>query len=232
MLPRVKKEEAIANNLANAGTTGFKKDIVFSKELSRAEKRLKPKQVDWQTNLDSRVKVDHAPGIFDRTDNPLDIAIEGDGFFQLQGEDGSRVLTRSGSFVVDSEGYLAFPGGYRVVGDGGPLQVGSGQLSIAQTGEIESGGAQVGRIVPQTLNDLDKLQRLGGSLFAVPEGEETVTSLSFTLRQGYLETSNVDVVNEMVDMIVEYRNYEANARSLQTQDESLDQLMNRVAGDR
>lgn len=232
MLPRVKKEEAIANNLANAGTTGFKKDIVFSKELTRAEKRLRPTQVDWQTNLDSLVRVDQAPGVFDRTDNPLDIAIEGDGFFQLQGENGERVLTRAGAFVVDSEGYLAFPGGYRVLGDGGTLQVGNGQVNIAQTGEVESDGAQIGRIVPQTLDDLSRLQRLGGSLFAVPNGEETIPALSYTLRQGYLETSNVDVVNEMVDMIVEYRTYEANARSLTTQDESLDQLLNRVAGDR
>lgn len=230
MLPRVKKEEAIANNLANAGTTGFKKDVVFSKELTKAETRLRPQQVDWQTNLDSLVKVDYEPGVFDRTDNPLDVAIEGDGFFQLQAEDGTRVLTRSGSFVVDSDGYLAFPGGFRVIGDGGPLQVGGGQVSIAQTGEVEADGGQIGRIVPQTLTDLDRLERLGGSLFAVPEGEETVASLSYTLRQGYLETSNVDVVNEMVDMIVEYRTYEANARSLMTQDETLDQLMNKVAG--
>ena len=64
----------------------------------------------------------------------------------------------------------------------------------------------------------------------MPEGEETVPPLNYTVRQGYLETSNVDVVNEMVDMIVAYRTYEANARALQTQDESLDHLMNRVAG--
>jgi flagellar basal body rod protein FlgG len=230
MLPNIKKQEAIANNVANAGTTGFKKDVVFSRELSKAQSRLRPKQTDWQSNIDSWVSVDHAPGVFDRTSNPLDLALEGDGFFALQSPEGNTVLTRSGSFVVDSEGYLAFPGGYRLLGDGGPIQVGNGELNIGQNGEVEVDGLLAGNITPQSLDDLNKLQRLGGSLFAVPQGEETIPPLSYTIRQGYLETSNVDVVNEMVDMLVAYRTYEANAVSLQTQDESLEHLMKKVGG--
>jgi flagellar basal-body rod protein FlgG len=206
--------------------------VTFSKELNRAEQRRRPQKVDWQTTVDNWIKVDYAPGVFDRTGNPLDMAIEGDGFFTLEADDGTTVLTRSGSFVVDSNGYLAFPGGFRVVGDGGPIQVGSGQVNVSQTGEVEVNGAAVGRITPRTLDDLDKLKRIGGSLFAVPTGEELISPLSYTVRQGYLETSNVNVVDEMVDMMVAYRTYEANARALTTQDETLDQLMNRVAGQR
>jgi flagellar basal body rod protein FlgG len=230
MLPRIEKQEAIANNIANAGTTGFKKDVVFAKELAKAETRMAPRKSDWQQAVKSFIHVDHAPGVFDKTDNPLDLAIEGDGFFTLQSEDGSTVLTRSGSFVVDSEGYLAFADGMRLVGDGGPIQAGDGVLAVSQTGEVEVDGIRSGRISPQSVADVDRLQRLGGSLFAVPEGEELLPSLSATVRQGYLETSNVDVVGQMVDMIVAYRTYEANARALQTQDSTLDHLLSKVAG--
>ncbi len=230
MLPRIEKQEAIANNIANANTTGFRKNVVFARELAGAETRLKPKKVDWEQTVANYITVDYAPGVFDKTDNPLDMAIEGDGFFTLQADDGSTVLTRSGSFVVDGQGYLAMPGGFRVQGDGGPIQVGDGQPSVAQTGEIEVDGLPVGRISPQSPADVAALERLGGSLFGVPDGVELLPSISATVRQGYLETSNVDVVSEMVDMIVAYRTYEANANALQTQDKSLDHLLGKVAG--
>ena len=230
MLPRIEKQEAIANNIANANTTGFRKNVVFARELAGAESRLTPKKVDWQQTVANYIAVDHAPGVFDKTDNPLDLAIEGDGFFALQAEDGSTVLTRSGSFVVDSEGYLAMSGGFRVQGDGGPIQVGDGSPSIALTGEVEVGGVPVGRVALQSPADLSTLERLGGSLFGVPQDVELLPPLSATVRQGYLETSNVDVVGEMVEMIVAYRTYEANARALQTQDSSLDHLFSKVAG--
>ena len=232
MLPHIDKQEAIAHNIANAGATGFKKDRVFAKELTEAESRVRPKKTDWEKTVASYIKVDHAPGVFDKTANPLDLAIEGDGFFTLQTSEGTTVLTRSGSFVVDNEGFLAFPGGYRLMGDGGTIQVGTGQLAVSQTGEVQVDGQSAGRITPKTVADVDRLVRLGGSLFGVPEGEPLLPPLSFTVQQGYLETSNVDVVQEMVDMIVAYRTYEANARALQTQDSSLDHLMNKVAGKR
>lgn len=230
MLPRIQKQEAIANNIANAGTTGFKRDIAFSREMVKAESKLAPRRSDWEGTLSNFIHIDYTAGVFDKTDNPLDLAIDGDGFFTLLDESGATVFTRSGSFVVDNEGYLAMPGGLRLQGDGGPLQVGDGQLSVAQTGEVEVDGLSIGTIVPQSIADLDKLQRLGGSLFAIPEGEELLPPISASIRQGYLETSNVNVVGEMVDMIVAYRTFEANARALQTQDSSLDHLFNKVAG--
>lgn len=232
MLPRIEKQEAIANNIANANTTGFRKNVVFARELSSAESRLMPKKDDWQQTVANYITVDYAPGVFDKTDSPLDLAIEGDGFFTLMADDGSTVLTRSGSFVVDADGYLAMSGGLRVHGDGGPIQVGDGIPSVAQTGEVEVNGVPVGRISPQSPADLESMQRLGGSLFGVSEDVELLPALSATVRQGYLETSNVDVVGEMVDMIVAYRTYEANARALQTQDSSLDHLLGKVAGGR
>jgi flagellar basal-body rod protein FlgG len=230
MIPRVQKQELIANNLANVNSAGFKKDRMFTKELNAAEKKFLPKKADWEQPMVDQLFVDYQSGIFDKTDNPLDIAIEGDGFFQLQAPDGNVVLTRAGTFSVNQEGYLVYPGGYLLRGEGGPIQVGAGKVNIAPGGMVEVNGAPADRIPTSTISDLSKLQRLGGALFAVPEGEELLPSVSAQLRQGYLETANVDVVHEMVDMIVSYRTYEANAKALQSQDQSLDHLFSKVAG--
>ncbi len=232
MLPQIKKQEAVANNIANSGTAGFKKDVMFSRELSRAEQKVSPKPNDWQTALESRIHIDHSLGVFDKTSNPLDLAIEGDGFFTLQAADGITALTRSGAFVVDSDGFLSMSGGFRLIGDGGPVQVGAGQLSVGQDGEVEVDGLTVGRIAVKTVADVTTLERLGGSLFELPTGEELIDPLQATIRQGYRETSNVDVIQEMVDMMVAFRTYESNARALQTQDASLNHLFQRVGGDR
>lgn len=234
MLPQLKKQEIIANNIANIGTSGFKKDRLFTKELSHAElkKSAAPdrRQTDWQIPLVDKTLVDFAPSIFDKTDNPLDLAIEGDGFFRLESADGSAALTRSGTFQVDSAGFLTYGGNFRVIGDGGPIQVGNGTLNVSQTGEVEVDGAAVTRIVPVSVPDATKLQRLGGALFALPAGVEAAPVAQPVIRQGYLETSNIDMVAEMVDMMVAYRTYEANAKAMQVQDTSLDHLFSRVAG--
>ena len=229
MVPRVRKQEMHANNVSNASTTGFKRDRIFTKELSRAVEQQMPHRNDWEKPMIDESWIDYAPGVFDQTGNPLHLAIEGDGFFTLQSPEGNVVLSRSGAFEVDAEGYLSFAGGYLVTGEGGPIQVGNGEISVAADGEIQSDGLSVGRITPQSVTDVQNLQRIGGSLFVVPQGEELLPALNASLRQGYLETSNVDVVREMVDMIISYRMYEANAKAVQTQDKTLDHLFGNVA---
>ncbi len=229
MIPRVQKQEMIANNVANAGTVGYKKDTMFFRELSKAERKLTPKRSDWQQPLVDKTFVDYTPGTFDHTDNPLDLAIDGDGFFRLQGPDGSTLLTRSGTFLISGDGILSYPGGYQVMGESGPIQVGNGTVTVNESGQIEVDGSTVGRIVPVTVDDFEKLDKAGNSLFVVPQGVQTSTATGSTIRQGYLETSNVDIVREMVDMIIAYRTYEANAKALQTQDSSLDALFRKVA---
>lgn len=228
MLPRIKKQELTAHNIANVSTPGYKKDMLFTKELTRAEQKLVPKQSDWQKPLLYEVYTDYAPGVFNKTGNPLDLAIDGDGFFILELADGTRALTRSGSFTVNSDGFLAFPGGPLVLGEGGPIEVGNGKVTVSQSGEVDIDGAIVGRIVPVSVDNMDLLNKMGSSLFAVPEDVELIPVTTATIRQGYLEAANVDIVGEMIDMIVSFRTYEANARALQSQDRSLEHLFNRV----
>jgi len=230
MLPRIKKQELTANNIANVSTPGYKRDMLFTKELTRAEQKLVHKQSDWQRPMVNEVYTDYAPGIFDKTGNPLDLAIDGDGFFTLELADGTRALTRAGSFTVSNDGFLVFPGGPLVLGEGGPIEVGNGKVTISQSGEVDVDGSVISRIVPVTVDNVDLLTKLGGCLFAVPEGVELRPVTTASIRQGYLEAANVDIVGEMIDMIVSFRTYEVNARALQTQDRSLENLFNRVGG--
>lgn len=230
MIPRVKQQEAIANNIANATSSGFKKDGLFIRELAKAERKTTRKQADWHQPMVTKTFVDQTQGTLDRTNNPTDLAIDGEGFFRLQAPNGDILLTRSGAFQVDSEGYLVYPGGYKVMGESGPIQIGDGQISIAQTGEVEVDGTIVARIMPVTVMDINQLDKIGAALFALPDSAEATPVAQPIIQQGYLESANVDVVRQMVDMIIAYRMYEANAKSLQSQDTSLDHLFNRVAG--
>ena len=84
--------------------------------------------------------------------------------------------------------------------------------------------------VPSTVSDIDQLQKIGNSLYAVPEGTELIAVERFNIREGYIETSNVDIVREMIDMMVSFRAYEANSRAVQAQDQSLNNLFSRVGG--
>ncbi len=230
MIPHLKKQEVSANNLANAGTPGYKKDLVFTQELSRAKQKFAPRRTDWEQPMIEDVYVDYTPGSLDKTGNALDLAIEGDGFFTLEAPDGSTLLTRSGSFGVDADGFLVFSDGFRVIGEGGPIEVGDGRVTVNHTGSIEVDGALVGRIVPNTVADMNQIEKIGDSMFAVKEGAELIAVESFSIRQGFLETSNVDLVREMIDMMISFRAYEANAKAMRSQDESLGHLFSRVGG--
>lgn len=232
MIPRIKKQELTANNIANASTAGFKKDMLFTRELSKAEKKLHPQRSDWQRLMVDEIHTNFAPGVFDRTGNPLDLAIDGDGFFTLELSDGTLALTRAGAFTVNSEGFLTFPGGALLLGEGGPIEVGSGKVVVGNSGIVEVNGANVGRIVPVTVADIEQLDKIGSALFLVPDNVELRPVQKSTIQQGFLETSNVDIVREMIEMIISFRNYEADARAVQIQDESLGHLFNRVASKR
>lgn len=232
MVPRLKKQELVANNLANASTPGYKKDRLFVQELTKAEKRLRPQKSDWQEPMVDQIYTSFAPGAFDRTGNPLNLAIDGDGFFQVELADGSRALTRNGAFSVSADGLLEIPGGATLIGEGGAIEVGSGKVEISATGIVTSDGQNVGRITPVTVENFDTLHKVGGSLFVVPEGTELIPIETSNIQQGFLEASNVDIVKEMIEMIISFRNYEADSKAIKTQDDSLEQLFNRVGSSR
>jgi len=229
MIPQIKKQEITANNISNSSTPGFKKDAVFLKELDEVQKISLPRQSDWEIPMIDRTYTDFTQGSFDNTGNDLDTAISGDGFFVLENpENSQRMYTRNGNFSIDLEGFLVNSEGYRVLGDGGPIAAGGGTVSISESGEVSVDNNQVGRLSVVTFSDKATLDKVGESGFVPGNGEEPQAATNYSIRQGYLERANTDVVKEMVGMITTYRNFESNSKAIQIQDNSLDALFNQV----
>ncbi|MCP4703148.1 MAG: flagellar basal-body rod protein FlgF, partial [candidate division Zixibacteria bacterium] len=218
MVPRIKQQETIANNLANVSTPGYKKDMLFTRELTRAQIKKAPRQTDWQTPMIDQIYTQHSQGTLDKTGNPLDLALEGTGFMMLETPEGENLLTRAGNFTVDPQGFLTTADGNRLLGEGGSINVGNGTVSISEAGQVEVDNDIVGTIRVVEVENRNQLRKTGRSAFNIPDGIQPSAAVNFAIRQGYLETSNVDIVKEMVEMIVSFRNYEADAKSLQTQD--------------
>ncbi len=229
MVPRMKQQEIRANNIANAATPGYKKDAVFLKELDAARRSAIPTKSDWQTPMIDQVYTDYTQGAFDQTNNVLDLAIEGNGFFATESAQGESVqYSRNGHFTVDPNGFLVNSEGYRVLGDGGPIEVGSGTVSFNESGEVLVDDSVAGRLQIVDFPDKSVLVKVGGSGFVVDETVEPEPAVDFSVRQGFLERANINVIKQMVGMIIALRHFESGAKAIQSQEESLETLFNQV----
>ncbi|BER93250.1 flagellar basal-body rod protein FlgG [Atrimonas thermophila] len=235
--------DVIANNLANINTTGFKKSRVDFQDLMYQTVRVKgaPNTQENQIPTGIEVGLGVRPAAVQKlffqgdayeTGNPLDIAIEGDGFFQVLLADGTIGYTRDGSFKLDAQGRI-------VTSDGFPLEPpitvpqDAESITIGQDGTVTAKIA--GETEPQELGVIELarfinpagLQSIGRNLYVatVASGEPQVGTPGFdglgTLAQGFLETSNVQVVEEMVRMISAQRAYEINSKAISVADEMM-----------
>ena len=236
----------VAHNLANVNTTGFKKsrvefeDLVYdqTKVPGAATSATGEAPVGLETGLGVRVVAtsrDFGRGNLKATNGPLDLAIEGDGFFQVQLPSGEVGYTRSGSFHLSGEGAL-------VTSDGYPLEpqmtipANATSISISKDGVVsasipgQTGVQQVGRIELASFQNPAGLQAQGGNVFlaTTASGEPKVGApgedARGTIAKGFVEDSNVSVVEEMVNMILGQRAYEANSRVIKAADEMLSQV--------
>jgi flagellar basal-body rod protein FlgF len=225
MLPRILKQEIFANNMANVNTTGFKKDDVFMQVLSQASEESKLSGEPWETPMVDGTYVDFEQGATERTDNPDDLAIEGDGFFAIETPNGTR-YTRAGDFTVSPQGLLTDKLGNPVLSDSGPIPVIGNDLTVGTDGNISVDGVGVGKL---KIVDFDKpynLVKAENGYFA--RKDETVAEKpvkTISIRQGYLEKSNVNAVEVMVDMLSSFRSYEAGQKAIQSQDETLEKAV-------
>jgi len=163
------------------------------------------------------------------TGNPLDLAINGAGFFAVQTPSGT-LYTRDGTFFRDSEGRLArADGGLLLSEDDAPLQVGTGDIIVEGDGTVSSGGQTVGRIRVVDFDPTQRLLKLGSNYLA-PEDPVTpeIAAAGAAISQGFLERSNVDLARASVEMITAVRSYEASQRMIQLQDQTLDRAINDV----
>ncbi len=266
MVAQMRRLDTIANNLANVDLNGYKRDTVINKAF--------PEMLIRRMNDDGMFvfplgSIDTTPivgklgtgvelnevftvftqGSLKQTENPFDLALEGEGFLSVLLPDGER-YTRNGSFLLNDEGYLVTKHGEFVLGENGPIKVKKNNFVIDQDGVIYQNATFSGderRLVSLEENEWENLERvdrlkivdfkrlrylkkMGNSFWRDTEesgpAEIAVGDRRPKVRQGFLESSNVNVVTEMVRMIEVQRTYEANQKMIQTQDSLLGRLIN------
>ena len=224
LLAQEQRMNQVSNNVANVDTAGFKRENVTFWEMlytasdnrQRVGKGLRP-----ITNFTS--------GPMEATGNPLDLAINGEGFFRVQTPAGVR-YTRAGNFLLNNQGQVVTPGGDLVLGEGGSVVLNNERVDIGVDGRIFQDGEVVDRLAVVVFPDNSVLERDGASLFRVAaeaQGQEQIAEDS-EVRQGYLEGSNVQAVVEMTEMIDLYRNYESQQRAVRALDEIDGQAVQKV----
>ena len=234
MLARQVQQERLANDLANVNTAGYKRErLVTASFPELLLSRLEPPAPAAVGPLGTGTVVadagpDLAQGPLQETGRPQDLALEGEGFFAVAGPDGVY-YTRAGHFQVGPEGLLQTPAGWPVLGVGGiPLVVGSDDFEVTPDGQVVAGGIPVGVVARVTFVNPAGLRKVGENLFAPTAEAGAVVPVATPVRQGYLEQSNVDPVRAVVELLDNFRAFEAAQRALQAQDQTLGLAINEV----
>lgn len=162
------------------------------------------------------------------TGGKLDIAIKGNGFFKLQGENGETLYTRNGSFAI-TEGYLTDLDGRRVLGRNGTIPLNGGNIDISSNGEVQVDGIPVDILDVVDINNKEFLRKRGDNLFYIAENADAGENIfDGEVLQGYLESSNMNPISGMVEMITLLREFEANQKVIRMQDEMLEKAANEI----
>jgi flagellar basal-body rod protein FlgG len=231
------RQSVLANNLANADTVGFKRDVATFAErvpASRAGVRRGPSSRDLQALSGGlwlgTTHTDHSEGPVVQTDHPLDVALEGPGFLRVGGGDGA-LLTRDGRMMMDADGWLvSVTDGAPVLGRGGQqirLNPRGGEATIDTDGKVVQDGGIRGWLALVDVKDYAALEKVGASRFAAPEG--SLTSSPAYVHAGYVEGSGSRPIAELVDLMEASRAYQINAEMVSLQDQSLGRLINVIA---
>ena len=210
-----RRYELISNNLSNAMTPGFKKDVsifheIFSEALHPSLSTLSMDSEFSQTLLQQ--------GVIQRSGNPLDLAIEGEGFFRVKTPEGVR-YTRNGNFRLTKEGVLVESNGFPVLSRNGEINLRGNQIAVEEDGSIKVDGADREKLALITFADLKELKKEGKTLFKLEGEQEEKEAEGARVLQGALEGSNVNAMEEMVQMIDSLRTFEACYKIVQVQDE-------------
>lgn len=229
MLAESTRQEVVAQNLANALTSGYKRtdSATAPFETFLLRNMTMPGQPEiGLTNMGSQVSrldIISTQGPLRSTGNQLDLALVGDGYFAVNAPGGVR-YTRDGSFTIDQNGVLVTKEGFTVRGVNGPIRANGNQpIGISQSGEVTQGGRNIGRLQITAL-DPNSLAKEGASLMTgTPRGNATAS-----VRQAFLEGSTVNPVSEMVELIRVMRSFEANQKSVQAHDEALGSAITKV----
>jgi flagellar basal-body rod protein FlgG len=177
----------------------------------------------------SEVEINFGQGQLQQTESSFDLALEDRGFFCIETPEGER-YTRNGEFTKNAEGYLVTKEGYKVLGEGGYIKVGGNNMTVNEKGEVYSDAQLADKLKLVDFNDYKVLRKEGDGLVRIEEGIEAGTvAAAGTVHQGFLESSNVNSVKEMVEMITMMRTYEANQKMIKIHDELLGKAVSEIA---
>ena len=209
----------ISNNLANVKTAGFKKDVpVFRKIVSQALDRAKSRERDGQA-------IFFQPGEIQKTGSPLDLSIDGEGFFKIKTPYGTR-YTRTGNFVLDKDNRLVTGSGFPVLGKNGEMFLNGSPVTIEADGTVKAGGNDMGQIALVTFADTKDLTKEGYTLFKVEDSRVEKEADQAQVLQGTLESSNVNAMEEMIQLMDALRTYESCLKVIQSKDETDSKAVN------
>ena len=243
MINEQKRLDVISNNMANAATVGYKTERVSSQSFDQAlTLKIKDTSVAYNQqpigHMSLGVKVgevytDYSQGSLRETGSTFDLALEGSGFFQVSyhNRDGSTStkFTRDGSFTMTKDGYVVDMDGNNLMSENGVLQVPPDAVNIVidERGYVYADDQLVDRIVLVDYEDYDFIEKFGENLYQTVLGATPKEAVA-SIRQGFTEQSNVNVVNEMVDLITVTRAYEAGQKVINTIDMMTDKAVNDI----
>ena len=220
----------IANNLANVDTVGFKKDHVNFESYVKQLETLPLAEGEYQRIAEDDVTkeyyIDTSQGSTRLTGNPLDVALIGDGYFVVS-SDGKERYTRAGSFQRSIDGLLIDQGGNPVQGEGGDIQLGTGDVVISSDGTVTVGGQVVNKLKVVDIPE-DQLVKYGRNLFEVRTGYAPVAVDAPQIQQGTLEMSNVNAIKEMLGLVETQRAYDLFQKMMRTVNDAYGQSIRNV----
>jgi flagellar basal-body rod protein FlgF len=234
MLTQRKKLDVLANNLANVDTAGFKQDKLLTRSFqdvlirrigdSAGKNEVGPYNYGLHTDA---VATDFIQGPLDQTDRMLDLAIEGEGFFAVNTEDGIR-YTRAGAFRVDENLRIVTTDGYPLLGTNGePFVLASEDVQIDKEGNVYNEGVYINTIQLTNFTNVEGLRKIGDNLYEALDDAGAVAA-NARVHQGFLEGSNVDLVKQMTDMIEISRSYETHQRMASIINDTLGKAVNEI----
>ncbi|HOQ03839.1 MAG TPA: flagellar hook basal-body protein [Anaerohalosphaeraceae bacterium] len=229
----VRQLEVVAHNAANAQTAGFKRRVLtFEQEYQKSLEALSGNRSLRSNPIQTRQEIDFSQGRLIQTDRPLDIALEGRGFLTLQTPDGP-MYTRNGCLQINALGQLTDSQGRIVAGQNGPINLPAdalgGDIQISQDGVVRIGTVQVGQLRLADFGENEhRLIPSGFGVFAAPADVQPMPAAGVKVRQGYQESSNVQMIQEMVSMMTLSRLYEANMNVLRQQREASQAVLSAV----
>jgi len=211
--------DIIANNIANSDTAGFKVESLAVAEDPQAPAVTFGGPAPVKFVMPNGVLRDFGQGALRKTDSPFDLAIEGQGFFKVNSPQGER-YTRDGRFRMDETGRLTTANGSAVLDDGGgeiTLSPEKGQVTISPDGTISQGTERIGKLGVYTFDNLSTLEKVGDNLMQNTSNQAATPATAARLRQGMLESSNVNPIVEITRMIEVSRAYESMAKMMDSQ---------------